>query len=96
MSYDLSLRRARIISWADRVLLPDVSFCGANFQLSATIVLEYIAGALNRFGLRRRHRTCSRSTGLAHFPVVLTVSLHDARIGPSHEKTPVLGYLTLK
>ena len=29
-------------------------------------------------------------------PAVVIVSLHDARIGLSHEKTPVFGYLTLK
>ena len=60
---------------------------------------QTVAQIATRFGFHRttvaRHLKQTGET-LRTNPAVVTVSLHDASIGLSHEKTPVLKRLTLK
>lgn len=60
---------------------------------------QTVAQIASRFGFHRttvaRHLKQAGET-LRTNPAVVIVSLHDARIGLSHEKTPVLKRLTLK
>ena len=60
---------------------------------------QTVAQIATRFGFHRttvaRHLKQAGET-LRTNPAVVTVSLHDASIGLSHEKTPVLKHLTLK